>query len=143
MAGFLDFLGPIEAILNKVLPDTGAKDAAKAQLNLLAAQGALQEDLAQLQAVTTAQTDINKIEAASTSWWVAGWRPYIGWICGTGLAMSAIVGPLFTWITMLMGHQITFPIPTDPLLQSTLAGLLGMGHISRTVEKIKGVAGDH
>jgi hypothetical protein len=143
MAGFLDFLGPIEAILNKVLPDTGAKDAAKAQLNLLAAQGALQEDLAQLQAVTTAQTDINKIEAASTSWWVAGWRPYIGWICGTGLAMSAIVGPLFTWITMLMGHQITFPITTDPLLQSTLAGLLGMGHISRTVEKIKGVAGDH
>ena len=28
------------------------------------------------------QTEINKIEAASSSIFVAGWRPFIGWICG-------------------------------------------------------------
>jgi Holin of 3TMs, for gene-transfer release len=130
-------------LIGKVLPDKAAADAAKAQLQLLAAQGALQEELASLMAVTTAQTDINKVEAASLNWWVAGWRPYIGWICGTGLAMSAIVGPLFTWITMLAGHPTPFPIPNNPLLQGTLAGLLGLGHVSRTIEKIQGVVGDH
>ena len=30
-------------------------------------------------------------EAASTSWFVAGWRPFISWICGTGLGYVAIV----------------------------------------------------
>jgi hypothetical protein len=43
----------------------------------------------------------------------------------------------------LLGHPTPFPIPNDPLLQSTLAGMLGMGHITRTIEKIKGVAGQH
>lgn len=134
---------PILKIIDKMIPDKAAAEAAKDQLTALAQQGALQEEMAELAAVTTAQTDINKVEAASSSLWVAGWRPYIGWICGTGLAMSAIVGPLFTWITMLCGHPIPFPIANDPLLQTTLAGLLGMGHISRTYEKIKGVAGSH
>lgn len=134
---------PIIAIINKVVPDKAAAAAAVAQLQQMQMQGALSEEMAELTSVTTAQTDINKVEAASTSMWVAGWRPYIGWICGTGLAMSAIIGPVFTWATALAGHPTPFPIPSDPLLQSTLAGMLGMGHITRTIEKIKGVAGDH
>jgi len=134
---------PILKIIDKVVPDKAAAAAAKDALTQQAQQGALAEELAELQAVTTAQSDINKVEAASTNWWVAGWRPYIGWICGTALAMSAIIGPLFTWITTLAGHPTPFPITNDPLLQSTLAGLLGMGHISRTIEKIKGVSGSH
>lgn len=131
---------PLIAIVNKVVPDKAAASAATAELQRMAAQGELAEEMAQLASVTTAQTDINKVEAASTNWWVSGWRPYIGWICGTGLAMSAIIGPLFTWATALAGHSTPFPIANDPLLQSTLAGLLGMGHIARTVEKIQGVA---
>ncbi len=131
---------PLLKIVDKLVPDRAAAQAMKDELSKMAAQGQLQEELADLQSVTTAQTDINKIEAASTNWWVSGWRPYIGWICGTGLAMSAIIGPLFNWFTILIGHPLTFPVPSDPLLQSTLAGLLGMGHISRTIEKIQGVA---
>jgi hypothetical protein len=134
---------PILKIIDKAIPDKAAAQVAKDALIAQAQQGALAEELAELQSVTTAQTDINKVEAASLNWWVAGWRPYIGWICGTGLAMSAIVGPLFTWVTMLFGHPTPFPIANDPLLQSTLAAILGIGHISRTVEKIKGVAGSH
>jgi hypothetical protein len=134
---------PLIAIVNKVIPDKAAAAAAASQLQQMVEQGQLQEELANLQAVTTAQSDINKVEAASTSMWVAGWRPYIGWICGTGLGMSAIVGPIFTWATALAGHPTPFPVPNDPILQSTLAGMLGMGHITRTIEKIKGVAGNH
>jgi len=141
--GIAGILKPISDIILKVVPDKAGAAAATAQLQSMLAAGQLQEEMAQLQSVTTAQTDINKVEAASTSWWVAGWRPYIGWICGTGLAMSAIIGPTFTWLTTLLGHPTPFPIPNDPLLQSTLAGMLGMGHITRTIEKIKGVAGQH
>ena len=36
----------------------------------------------------SAQLDVNKVEAASANVFVAGWRPYIGWICGTGLGVQ-------------------------------------------------------
>lgn len=135
--------GPILGIINKLIPDKTQAAAAQAQIQLLAAQGALQEELAQLQAVTTAQSDINKVEAASTSVFVAGWRPFVGWVCGTGLAMEVVVGPLFTWATALAGHPVAFPVLNDPLLESTLAGMLGLGFGLRTLEKHNGVAGNH
>lgn len=134
---------PIVAIINKVVPDKAAAAAAIAQLNTLQLQGQLADEMAQLQAVTSNQTDVDKIEAANPNLFIAGWRPFVGWICGVGLGMSAIVGPIFTWATALAGHPTPFPIPNDPLLQSTLAGMLGLGHVTRTLEKIKGVAGSH
>lgn len=141
--GIAGILKPISDIILKVVPDKSAAAAAVATLNQLQAQGALQEELLQLQATTAAQSDVDKVEAASTSIFVAGWRPYVGWVCGTGLAISCIIAPLFTWIAALAGHPVVFPVLDDPLLQGTLAGMLGLGHITRTVEKIKGVVGQH
>jgi hypothetical protein len=135
--------GPILSIIGKLIPDKTAAAAAQAQLQQMVAQGAIQEELAQLQAVTTAQSDINKVEAASTSLFVAGWRPYVGWICGTGLGLQVIVAPLFTWFSALIGHPTQFPKFDDVLLQSTLAGMLGLGYGLRTFEKFHGVAGNH
>lgn len=141
--GIAGILKLISDIILKVVPDKSAAAAAVATLNQLQAQGALQEELLQLQAITAAQSDVDKVEAASTSIFVAGWRPYVGWVCGTGLAISCIIAPLFTWIAALAGHPVVFPVLNDPLLQGTLAGMLGLGHITRTVEKIKGVVGQH
>jgi hypothetical protein len=141
--GILDLLEPVVAIINKVMPDKAQRDAAVAALQSQAEAGELQQEFLALQAVTSNQTDVDKVEAASTSLFIAGWRPFVGWVCGIGLACSAFVGPLFTWITALVGHPTPFPIPNDPLLQSTLAGMLGLGHITRTFEKVKGVAGSH
>jgi holin (3TMs family) len=134
---------PIIAIINKVVPDKAAAAAAVASLNQMQLQGALQDELLQLQSVTSAQSDVDKVEAASASWFVAGWRPYVGWVCGTGLAISCIIAPLFTWVAALSGHPVAFPVLNDPLLQGTLAGMLGLGHITRTVEKIQGVVAKH
>jgi hypothetical protein len=134
---------PLIAIVNKVVPDKAAAAAAVAQLKNMAEQGELQQELINLQAVTSNQTDVDKVEAANVNMFVAGWRPYVGWVCGTALAMSAIIAPLFTWIAGLCGHPLTFPVIESPLLQSTLAGMLGLGHVARTVEKIKGVASNH
>jgi len=141
--GIAGILKPISDIILKVVPDKAAAAAAVAQLNEMQVAGQLQEELVQLTAVTSAQSDVDKVEAASASLFVAGWRPYVGWVCGTGLAISCIVAPLFTWIATLTGHPVVFPALNDPLLQSTLAGMLGLGHITRTVEKIKGVVASH
>lgn len=96
------------------------------------------QDLQELQA----QTDINKVEAASNSLFVAGWRPMIGWVCGSGLAMQFIVGPFATWIATLANHPIKFPELDMGTLLTLLIGMLGLGGM-RTAEKIKGVSSGH
>ncbi len=37
-----------------------------------------------------AQIEINKIEAAHRSILVAGWRPFIGWVCGVCLGLHYV-----------------------------------------------------
>lgn len=134
---------PIIAIINKVVPDKAAAAAAVAQLNEMQLQGKLADELLQLQSVTSAQSDVDKVEAASASIFIAGWRPFVGWVCGVGLAVSCVISPLLTWGSTLAGHPVTLPKLDDPLLQSTLAGMLGLGYGLRTWEKVKGVAGSH
>ncbi len=134
---------PVLKIIDKLVPDKAAAQQMKDQLTAMAQQGALQEELLQLQAETVNQTDVDKVEAASTNMFVAGARPFIMWVCGVALAVSTIVAPLFTWFAALAGHPVAFPNLDNQLLQSTLAGMLGLGHVSRTVEKVMGVVGNH
>jgi Holin of 3TMs, for gene-transfer release len=137
----LDLLEPVVAVINKVIPDKAAAAAAEASLRAQALAGQLQEELASLQAVTTSQSDINKVEAASTSLFVAGWRPMIGWVCGLAFAFEFLLKPLVEWGSIIYGHSITLPGLDSTLTQLTYA-MLGMGTL-RTVEKFKGVAGNH
>jgi hypothetical protein len=85
------------------------------------------------------QTEINKIEAASSSLFVAGWRPFIGWVCGFALAYVYIIYPLLLWASA--AYSLPFndlpKLETDALYQLVLA-MLGLGGL-RTFERIKGV----
>lgn len=130
---------PIIAIINKIVPDKAAAAQAVAALQQMQIQGALQEEFAQLQAVTSAQSDVDKAEAANANVFVSGWRPMIGWVCGAALASQYIARPLLQW-AFAIAHQ---PLPTLPGIDDNLwqlmFGLLGLGTL-RTVEKIKGVA---
>lgn len=130
---------PIIAIINKVVPDKAAAAQAVATLNQMQLQGALQEEFAQLQAVTSAQSDVDKAEASNANVFVSGWRPMIGWVCGAALASQYIARPLLQW-AFTIAHQ---PLPALPGIDDNLwqlmFGLLGLGTL-RTVEKIKGVA---
>jgi len=90
-------------------------------------------------AAMTNQIEVNKIEAASSNFFVAGWRPFIGWICGSALAVQLVVGPTATWIAQVVQHPITLPVMDNQLLTTLLIGMLGLGGM-RTVEKIQGVA---
>jgi hypothetical protein len=90
-------------------------------------------------ATMTAQTDINKEEAKSSSVFVSGWRPFVGWVCGSGFALHYLIIPIANFILVASGYKeviLTFDMQT---LLTLLFGLLGLGGY-RTVEKVKGVA---
>jgi len=130
---------PIIAIINKVVPDKAAAAQAVATLNQMQLQGELQEEFAQLQAVTSAQSDVDKVEAANANVFVSGWRPAIGWVCGAALASQYIARPLLQW-GFTIAHQTIPTLPgIDDNLWQLMFGLLGLGTL-RTVEKIKGVS---
>lgn len=90
------------------------------------------------------QGEINKIEAASTSKFVSGWRPFIGWVSGVSLGVyfvpRFVLGMTF-WTIACIKAGALIPMPdmgvTD--LLGLLGSMLGFG-ILRTVEKGKGVA---
>lgn len=86
------------------------------------------------------QAKINQVEAAHKSIFVAGWRPFIGWVCGISIAWSFLVYPIMDWALVVLDTQVReLPkLDTDQLYQLVLA-MLGMGGL-RTFEKIKKVS---
>jgi hypothetical protein len=130
----------VGGIISKVVPDRAAAAAANAQLQAMVAAGQLQEDLLQLQAITSAQSDINKTEAASPSVFVAGPRPAVMWVCVAALAYQYLLRPLWTGIALIAAHPIPAPgLPgLDDNLYQLLWALLGLGAM-RSFDKIKGV----
>jgi hypothetical protein len=49
------------------------------------------------QATDLAQIEVNKIEAGSSSIFVSGWRPAIGWIGVAAMGYQFLAYPLFQW----------------------------------------------
>lgn len=140
----LDLLvGPVLDIVNKIIPTPmTAEQKVQAQVQLLQLQqaGDFKEIDAQL-AQTAQQTDTNKIEAASPSVFIAGWRPFIGWVCGAGLAYQYLADPLINWIAAIEHWPAPPPLDMSTLI-TMLGGMLGFG-VMRTVEKINGVNSGH
>jgi len=86
------------------------------------------------------QLDINKVEAASASLFVSGWRPAIGWICGISLAYAAIIEPIARFIaSVIFAYVGVFPVIDTDITMQILMGLLGLAGM-RTFEKHRGVS---
>jgi len=88
------------------------------------------------------QTEINKTEAASSSVFVAGWRPAVGWVCVFGLAYQAIINPTIEWVAKCFATGVTAPELDTQSLVTILMGMLGLG-MYRTLEKKWGVSDKH
>lgn len=88
--------------------------------------------------IDLAQIDVNKTEAGSTNWWVAGWRPYVGWVCGTGLLYATIIDPLLRFVAKVMfAYAGVFPAIDTVLMLQVLIAILGVSAL-RTTEKVQG-----
>jgi len=118
-------------LITRLFPDPAQAAAANLELTKMQMSG----ELAQI----TGQLDINKVEAASTSVFVSGWRPFVGWVCGLGLGYVAIVEPIARFIATMVGYTGNFPVIDTTITMQVLMGMLGMGGL-RTLDKIKGVA---
>jgi hypothetical protein len=79
------------------------------------------------------QTKINEIEAGHRTVFVAGWRPFIGWVCGVALAYNFVIRDLFIWA---LKPETVPPALQMEHLMTVLLGMLGLGGL-RTFEKIK------
>ena len=126
------FSGVVKPILDKWIPD--ASERLKAEQAILGAG----------QAVVMAQIEINKTEASSSSIFVSGWRPAIGWVCAGSLFYAVIGFNCMNWVfhvmTIWQGTQVPLlPPPDTTITMELLLGMLGLGGY-RTYEKLKGVA---
>jgi hypothetical protein len=114
-------------VLDRVFPDPAQQSAARLELLKLQQSGELTQ--------IAGQMEINKVEAASSSVFVSGWRPAIGWICGAGFAVQFVIGPLAEWGSALYGHPVKFPQMDTGTMMPLLLGMLGLGGL-RTAEKL-------
>ena len=121
-------------VIDRVVPDK--ESAEKAKRELVSAEN--QQEFALL----IEQIKVNAEEAKSVHWFVAGWRPAIGWTCGFGLAYAAVLEPFARFAaTVWFDYTGDFPVIDTTLTMQVLLGLLGLG-VMRTAEKIKGAEGN-
>ena len=124
-------------LIEKLWPDPVKQSEEMRKLEQLRQGG----DIAQLNAQVTllaGQLEINKIEASSSSLFVSGWRPCIGWVCGFALAYSAIIEPIARFTASMYGYTGSFPVIDTTLTMQVLLGMMGLV-AARTREKEKGV----
>lgn len=127
LGGVVDTVGKL---IDKVIPDRAAADAAKAELLRLQVNGELQLALAQLQ--------VNTEEAKSASAFTSGWRPFIGWVCGAALAYQYLIRPIA--VSVAAYFNVALPaVGLDENLWQLLFGMLGLGAM-RSYDKVKGTA---
>ena len=120
-------IGPITGIVNKFVVDKDLKMKLQHELETA------------LHSANLAQLEVNKAEAAHKNTFVAGWRPFVGWVCGVALAYHFILAPLLQFGFALAGLDQELPEFEFSQLSTVLMGMLGLGGL-RTFEKMKGVS---
>ncbi len=114
-----------DTILKKWLPDANTRNEAA------------QELATQMNLQVLGQIELNKAEAASQSLFVAGWRPFIGWVCGGAYAYTFVIQPFLVFALTAFGLTLNasqLPHLDWSELSFVLFGLLGLGAM-RTYEK--------
>jgi len=117
---------PVSHILDKFIADKDLKLKLQHELNQ------------ELHKANMAQIEVNKVEAQHRTVFVAGWRPFTGWICASALAYHFIIEPILIFALATQNIQLTLPTFDMGSLLTVLMGMLGLGGL-RTYEKAKGI----
>lgn len=126
--GLIALIPTITSLLGRFFPN---QDVSQAAIELAT--------MTESYANANKQLDVNAVEASNASIFVAGWRPFVGWVGGAAFAYQAILLPLILFIAACFNLHPAVPPFDLGLLQTVLMGMLGMGGL-RTFEKIRGVA---
>jgi len=128
------FLMPLlemgKGLIDKFIPDPQEKAKAELELFKSTQEGELKTILAQL--------EINAREAQSSSIFVAGWRPFVGWTSGLGFFYATVIHNVLAWVATIREWPTPPAVDTETLIY-VLFALLGIGGM-RSLEKIKKVA---
>ena len=124
-------IGPVSAILDKVIPDKDLREKLSHEIATMAERHSQEQVMAQI--------EVNKAEAAHKSIFIAGWRPAIGWICALGMAGNFLIIPFANMGLELAKTGIVVPMIALSEMMPVLMGMLGLGAM-RTFEKTKGVS---
>jgi hypothetical protein len=131
MLGLQALIGPVTDLLDKFIEDKDQKNSLAHQIATMSQRHA--------QELAKGQIEVNKVEAASSSMFVSGWRPAVGWVCVLGMASNFIVIPMTNFVLALFESPITIPLIDTATMMPVLMGMLGLGAM-RSVEKIKKVS---
>ena len=125
-------IGPVTGLLDKFIEDKDQKAKLAHEIATMSEKHA--------QELAKGQLEVNKVEAGHRSRFVAGWRPFIGWICGAALAWHFVAAPLLTFVFAYLGADLPqLPVFDMDALMTVLLGMLGLGGL-RTFEKAKGLS---
>ena len=89
-----------------------------------------------------AQIAVNAQEAKNDSIFVAGWRPFIGWVCGLAFTWAFLLYPMFSFFVVSLGIPVDLTLVPEldlAAMMPVLMGMLGLGAM-RSWEKKEGVA---
>jgi len=126
-------IGPVTGLLDKFIEDKDQKARLAHDLATMADQHA--------QELAKGQLEVNKVEAAHQSLFVAGWRPAVGWVCVLGMFGNFITIPFSNFVLALLDIDIVIPLVPLETMMPVLMGMLGLGAM-RTYEKKNNVHRD-
>ena len=129
-----------KTLIEKIWPDPVKQSEEIRKLQELHQKGDLAILNAEVQ-LLLGQINVNKTEANHKSIFVAGWRPFVGWVCGFGLLYASVIEPLMRFIATVNDYTGTFPVLDTTITMQVLLGMLGLG-LMRTKEKEKGTHKD-
>jgi hypothetical protein len=130
----LQLISSIFPLVDKLvarIPDPAARERASLEM---------QSDLLKYAAEQSqAQMEVNKAEASHSSIFVAGWRPFIGWMGGCALGYAFLLQPILSWFLEIVGVTTPLPEPNTEAMMALVTAMLGVT-AARSFDKWKGTA---
>jgi hypothetical protein len=129
-AGITAFLPLIDKIVARI-PDPAARERASLDMQAELLKAAVAE--------SQSQNEVNKVEAAHQSLFVAGWRPFIGWMGGISLGYAFLLQPILSWFLAILGVTTPLPEPNTETMMALVTAMLGVT-AARSFDKWKGTS---